>query len=361
MLSALMCDYSLNPVLPDRTPQTPTRTPPPALPTPAPVEFPTFLPAPVEIPTSTSVSIYETTSGGSVRFVTMTLSENPVASTSAVSDSEGEHTSFLDNKALSGFFFTFIGIGTFIGVVMIATWALRRKRHNRLLEEAVAFDPTSVGEKYPDDIERGSMEKHRISSSTGGGRGPPGSPTSVHGFQGQGGHVPPLQSQGLQEYPVQEQAYTSHYGQQSPWFNPPSHPSHIPAPPRSPNPYDPNFVPAPPRSPNPIYDPSLSPHPSVSPSRSPSPIYDPSRGPVPPGLQHEMDMTSQSPQSRGYLYDVNGDAHRYSWGTNPRSSHHEGSYDRHSVHDQSQYLNNRKVRRSLSDFLMLSHVNELGP
>ncbi|KAF9534155.1 hypothetical protein CPB83DRAFT_902123 [Crepidotus variabilis] len=71
-------------------------------------------------------------------------------------------TAFLDNKVLSGVVFTFVGIIGFFLIVFAATFFIRRRRNKQLVDEAVAFDPSTIA-SYED------AEKGRMSSSVGHG------------------------------------------------------------------------------------------------------------------------------------------------------------------------------------------------
>lgn len=51
-------------------------------------------------------------------------------------------TSFLQNKALSGTIFALVGLLGLVLIVIVATFFLRRRARNRLLDDAVSFDPS---------------------------------------------------------------------------------------------------------------------------------------------------------------------------------------------------------------------------
>ncbi len=129
---------------------------------------------------------------------------------------------FLQNKGLSGFVFALCGLVGLAIIIAIVTFALRRKRNKKLMDEAVNFDPASS--VYRDDLEQGAMaEKRRKSSSSAG---------SYRGNGSQGSHgaymQPPL--------PVQAGYYETGYGQPSNYNNYAQQPAYAP---RSPNPaYD---------------------------------------------------------------------------------------------------------------------------
>jgi hypothetical protein len=71
------------------------------------------------------------------------------------------NTSFLQNKLASGFVFAIVGIFGFVFIVFITTFFIRRRRERRLNEEAVSFDPVTVG--------HGDLEQAKQSSSLGHG------------------------------------------------------------------------------------------------------------------------------------------------------------------------------------------------
>jgi hypothetical protein len=75
----------------------------------------------------------------------------------------------LQNKVLSGVVFAIAGIIALAILIMVATFALRRRRNKRLIEDAVSFDPVNMGTGtgYPNTLETGQVNRSRASSSTG--------------------------------------------------------------------------------------------------------------------------------------------------------------------------------------------------
>jgi hypothetical protein len=115
--------------------------------------------------TSTTVptaSPSETTSGGSLHTVTTFVNASPSPTESV----PPVHNSFIQNKALSGVVFALAGLAGLIIIITIATFTLRRRQKNRLLQEAISFDPVSMhgGYHHGADMARGSMEKPSIST-----------------------------------------------------------------------------------------------------------------------------------------------------------------------------------------------------
>jgi len=90
---------------------------------------------------------------------TVTAEPSPIASPPAIAG--GSNTSFLQNRVASGFVFTIVGIFGLVLCFFIATFFIRRRKNKRLIEDAVSFDPVTVG--YDD------MEKAKQSSSLGHG------------------------------------------------------------------------------------------------------------------------------------------------------------------------------------------------
>jgi hypothetical protein len=66
----------------------------------------------------------------------------------------------LQNKTLSGIVFAVVGVVAFVLIVAIATIALRRSRKKRLHDEAISFDPASLGGS---PLDPDSTEKRRFS------------------------------------------------------------------------------------------------------------------------------------------------------------------------------------------------------
>ncbi|KAJ3793217.1 hypothetical protein GGU11DRAFT_422538 [Lentinula aff. detonsa] len=123
--------------------------------------------------TSPLASIYTSTSDGVketiTAFVTSSASPSP---TQSATNSNG----FLNNKPLEGFVFALCGLVAIVILVLVTTFALRRSRRKRMINEALSYEPTTT-HGYIDDTERNITEKTRESysstGSSGSGLGPP--------------------------------------------------------------------------------------------------------------------------------------------------------------------------------------------
>lgn len=73
---------------------------------------------------------------------------------------------FLQNKVLSGVVFALVGLVGLVIILAIATFALRRKRNNKLLNEAISFNPSST----MDSTHHYGAEKGRLSMGFGSPR-----------------------------------------------------------------------------------------------------------------------------------------------------------------------------------------------
>ncbi|KAF8192597.1 hypothetical protein BJ912DRAFT_267321 [Pholiota molesta] len=113
-------------------------------------------PTPVVLPSSNTVTVTETASASST-------TSSP--STTAVVTNQ----SFLENKAGSGVVFGLVGLVGLVLIIMGATFFIRRRRSNKLLKEALSFDPVNMGSDGPNMAEtgRGGHKNDRSSSSTG--------------------------------------------------------------------------------------------------------------------------------------------------------------------------------------------------
>ncbi|RDB22859.1 hypothetical protein Hypma_010349 [Hypsizygus marmoreus] len=100
-----------------------TETPTPTTPTPTPL-------------------VYETTSGGQVHTVTTIVDAAPSATNNLTASPAPK--SFLQNKVLSGVVFTLISIIGLAILLSILAFVLRRRRNNRLMKDAISFDPSST-------------------------------------------------------------------------------------------------------------------------------------------------------------------------------------------------------------------------
>lgn len=102
--------------------------------------------APTSSPPATT-SLQDVTSTGSNGVVhtytdTQVFTASGSAEPSQTAPVAADHkTSFLQNKALSGTVFALVGILGLILIIVAATFVLRRRARNRLLDDAVSFDP----------------------------------------------------------------------------------------------------------------------------------------------------------------------------------------------------------------------------
>ncbi|KAK0230699.1 hypothetical protein IW262DRAFT_1339975 [Armillaria fumosa] len=141
---------------------------------------------------SLSESVYETTSDGVKHTVTAFESAAEESATgSSSSDAATQtgvtHKSFLQNKPLSGFVFALCGIVGLVLILLVVTFTLRRRRKNKLLNEAISFDPQGSA-YHPDGDMEEKLTHQRTMNSIGG---------SVSGTQengsstGHGMYMPP--------------------------------------------------------------------------------------------------------------------------------------------------------------------------
>ncbi|KAJ7781385.1 hypothetical protein B0H16DRAFT_1498223 [Mycena metata] len=137
------------------TPSTPL-TSPPATPS-APATSPS---APPDLSTGNNGQVYTVS-----RIVTET------ASSSSTPTSAPAHTkSFLENKPLSGTIFGLLGLVVLVLIIVLATCIFRRRRRNRLLDDAVSFDPRllAAATDHYDGSEKGqSSHGHSSNPSLG--------------------------------------------------------------------------------------------------------------------------------------------------------------------------------------------------
>ncbi|KAJ4472343.1 hypothetical protein J3R30DRAFT_3709793 [Lentinula aciculospora] len=155
---------------------------------------------------SSSPSIFTSTSDGVketiTAFVTPSASPSP-SQTPTSSSSNG----FLNNKPLEGFVFALCGIVVIVILFLVTTFALRRSRRKRMINEALSYEPTTT-HGYVGDTDRDMSEKLRDSYSSAGSSssrlGPPYSngivaASGYHGSSGLGQQV----AHGYQrEYPA---------------------------------------------------------------------------------------------------------------------------------------------------------------
>ncbi|KAJ3847273.1 hypothetical protein EV368DRAFT_87918 [Lentinula lateritia] len=114
---------------------------------------------------SSSASIYTSTSDGVRETITafVTPSASPSPSQSSVSSTNG----FLNNKPLEGFVFALCGIVGIVILFLVTTFALRRSRRKRMLNEALSYEPTTT-HGYTGHTDRDVNEKTRASYSSAG-------------------------------------------------------------------------------------------------------------------------------------------------------------------------------------------------
>jgi len=98
--------------------------------------------------------------------------------------------SFLQNKPLAGAVFGLAGLAALVLIFVLATWAMRRRRRGRLMDEAISFEPTTQ-HGYADDMERltekaslGDGQSAGYSAGYGAGAG-----AGAAGAQYYGGHA----------------------------------------------------------------------------------------------------------------------------------------------------------------------------
>lgn len=131
------------------------------------------------------------------------------------------HTSFLQNKALSGTVFGLAGLVGLVLIVVLITFALRRRRRSRLLDDAVSFDPGLV-DRYD-----GSEKGHSSNPSLGTvGSAPYGGPVAGYGT--------------YNPEPVQQHSYG---GPQQAYYGGPQQPEYYGAPQNAQQPYYSPYVP----------------------------------------------------------------------------------------------------------------------
>ncbi|KAK0491105.1 hypothetical protein IW261DRAFT_64803 [Armillaria novae-zelandiae] len=139
---------------------------------------------------SVSESVYETTSDGVKHTVTAFASaaeESATSSSDAATQTGVTHKSFLQNKPLSGFVFALCGVVGLVLILLVVTFTLRRRRKNKLLNEAISFDPQGSAYHPEGDMEE-KLTHQRTMNSIGG---------SVSGTQengsstGHGMYMPP--------------------------------------------------------------------------------------------------------------------------------------------------------------------------
>jgi len=114
----------------------------------------------------------------SVNIVTQDPQQLPAATTAPPAPK-----SFLQNKPLAGAVFGLAGLAALVLIFVVATWAMRRRRRGRLMDEAISFEPTTQ-HGYAEDMER-LTEKASLSDGHSAGYGAGAGTT---GAQYYGGH-----------------------------------------------------------------------------------------------------------------------------------------------------------------------------
>ncbi|KAK0206632.1 hypothetical protein DFS33DRAFT_605032 [Desarmillaria ectypa] len=165
---------------------------------------------------SVSESVYETTSDGVKHTVTAFVSateESATGSSSSASSTQiaATHKSFLQNKSLSGFVFALCGIVGLVLILLVVTFTLRRRRKNRLLNEAISFDPQ--GSVYHNNCDTEEKLTHQRAVDSIGG--------SVSGTRENGSST----GHGMYMPPVPHGYYGAGYGQTA---NPYTYASYVP-------------------------------------------------------------------------------------------------------------------------------------
>ncbi|TFK43383.1 hypothetical protein BDQ12DRAFT_674888 [Crucibulum laeve] len=118
--------------------------------------------------TPSSVSEFETTSAGKIYTVTTVIALETASVTPTLAAAP---KSFLQNKVASGVVFALVGLIGLVIIVVVGTFAIRRRRQNMLHQEAISFDPGSTTrDRFNNHSGHSSLEKPRVSSSTGHGR-----------------------------------------------------------------------------------------------------------------------------------------------------------------------------------------------
>ncbi|KAJ7276262.1 hypothetical protein B0H12DRAFT_1227431 [Mycena haematopus] len=179
-------------------------------------------------PTSTSNSVsvstgLSTDNNGNVYTVSTVVTET-ASGAATTSAAPAHHESFLENKPLSGTIFALSGLVALVLIVVLVTWVFRRRRRDRLLDDAVSFDPSLLAattEQY-DASEKG----HSSNASLGTlGSGRPYGPTyqadpyNPYGARQQYGGPPPQQAYYGAPQPAQQPEYYYGGAAQQPYYS----------------------------------------------------------------------------------------------------------------------------------------------
>ncbi|KAK7061602.1 hypothetical protein R3P38DRAFT_2830413 [Favolaschia claudopus] len=156
-------------------------------------------------PSSTG-EVVTTEPNGVVKTLINTVFETAPATNTDVASPPAKQQSFLQNKALSGTVFALSGLVAVVLIVIVVTWVFRRRRRNRLLDDAVSFDPSllATADQY-DGSEKG--HGHSANPSLGSLANPhSGYGSSAYHEPAQYGGAP---YGGAAQY--QQQAYYAYY------------------------------------------------------------------------------------------------------------------------------------------------------
>lgn len=130
---------------------------------------------------------------------TPTISSTSSAAASSTAVADAQPKAFLQNKALSGIVFTFVGMVALVILVSAATFALRRSRKKQLLNEALSFDPVDMDSKDM-IIETGRRPTTNRSSISTGHTIHGNEPIVSHANTFNPGYAPPVYSSAMQPY-----------------------------------------------------------------------------------------------------------------------------------------------------------------
>ncbi|KDR83578.1 hypothetical protein GALMADRAFT_133009 [Galerina marginata CBS 339.88] len=170
--------------------------------------------------TTTSSSFSSDIPKSTTTLITFANAPSVIPSASA---SPSHTTSFLQNKVLSGVVFGIAGFVGLVVLILIATFAMRRRRNKKFLEDDVSFDPVRMGTGgYHDASETGISV--RGSSSTGRGSNAPEvrqAPSFTDYAPPSRTYLPPSANMASYSYPQQQQGYYNNnqqpYGSSSNW------------------------------------------------------------------------------------------------------------------------------------------------
>ncbi|KAJ6539209.1 hypothetical protein B0H19DRAFT_1177714 [Mycena capillaripes] len=153
--------------------ESPSSPPPTSTPTPTPTP-------PPAAPSNPSLALPDVTTDSAGGRHTVSNTVFVTGSTASQSSTPAHNTSFLENKPLSGAVFGLAGLVGLVLIVFLVSFFLRRRRRNRLLDDAVSFDPTllAAADRY-DGSEKGHSSNASL-GTTGSGRPMPGYGTTYN-------------------------------------------------------------------------------------------------------------------------------------------------------------------------------------